>query len=284
MNELLWINGHRMPLPAGTVSIEDRGFQFADGIYEVIAFTDQRPVLLEEHLDRFERSAAGLLLEPDITRAERRSVIESLVADSGFREAMVYGQLTRGAARRAHVFPPEGTPATELWYVRALPRQPQECYDRGASAITLPDERWLRCDIKSVSLLPNILAKEKARRAGALEAILHEADGTVTEAAASNVFCVLDGVIRTHPLTSRILPGITRIEVLAAARALGIPLREEAVRLGELRRAEEIFVTSTTMGVMPVTALDGARVGEGLPGPIARALQEHLEASRAAAV
>jgi D-alanine transaminase len=183
---------------------------------------------------------------------------------------MVYFQVTRGAAPRTHQFPAAGTPPTV--FASAAPLLPPDALRaRGAAVVTRPDERWARCEIKSVNLLPNVLAKQAAAEAGAFEAVFVR-DGVVTEGAQTTAFAVLGGELRTHPLTPRILPGVTRAVVLELARELGIPAREAAFTVDELARAEEVMVASTTADVMPVTQVDGRRVGDGAPGPVARAL------------
>ncbi len=269
---LLWLNGEFMPLEQGAIAVEDRGFQFADGIYEVVAFPGREPLLLEEHLDRWERSASGLELEPWLSRSDRRAVVMELAARSPWPDTMVYGQLTRGSSPRAHAFPSPSTKCTELWYAKPLPAYPPEYHASGVSVITHPDERWRNCHLKTVSLLPNCLAKERARRAGAFEVLFVNEAGWVTEGAAVNAWAVLDGVARTHPLTNAILPGITRQFVLLLASESGIACEERAFGAADLPRASELFLTSTTIGVLPVTRVDGAPVGDGEPGPVTAAL------------
>ncbi len=268
----LWLNGRFMPLEEGRIAVEDRGFQFADGIYEVVACPGREPFLLEDHLDRWERSAEGLMLEPWLGRAERHGVILELVRRAPFPNPMVYGQLTRGACPRSHAFPAREVACTELWYAKPLPTYPAAYHAEGVAVITHPDERWRNCHLKTVSLLPNCLAKEKARRAGAFEAMLVNEQGLVTEGAAVNAWAVIDGVVRTHPLTRAILPGITRKLVLALAAGEGIAVEERAFALQELATASEVLLTSTTIGVLPVSSVDGRPVGCGAPGPVARAL------------
>ena len=271
---LLWLNGEFIPLDRGVISVEDRGFQFADGIYEVVAFPGREPLLLEEHLDRWEKSASGLELEPWLSRSDRRSVIIDLATRSPWPDSMVYGQLTRGCSPRAHAFPPPSTKCTELWYAKPLPAYPTEYHARGVAVITHPDERWKNCHLKTISLLPNCLAKEKARRAGAFEVLFVNDLGLVTEGAAVNAWAVIDGVARTHPLTRAILPGITRQFVLSLAKDCGVACEERAFGALELARATEVFLTSTTIGVLPVSRVDGAHVGDGHPGPVTGMLLE----------
>lgn len=277
--DLLWLDGNITRIEDGRVSVEDRGFNFSDGIYEVILACNGRPFMLREHLERWEFSAAGIMLASPGTLAEREARILDLLERSGHRSAAIYGQLTRGSARRNHLFPDEATtPPTELWWVRPAPVYASELRANGVTAISHPDERWLHCQYKTIGLLANVLAKERAKRAGAWEAILYREDGTVTESAVSNAWCVRQGTLYTHPLTPRILGGMTRKAVLALAAEFGMPVREEAVTLDQFRKADEAFVSSTTIGVMPVTKLDGAPIGTGRPGPITvRLMNELLE-------
>ena len=207
-----------------------------------------------------------------------RAVSERLLHENGLveGEAVVYAQITRGAAPRTHAFPPSGTPPTV--YVAAGPFTPIDALRaRGAGAITVPDIRWGRCDLKTIQLLPNVLAKQRAAGADAFEAI-QVRDGVVTEGASTNVFAVLNGVVRTHPADRHILAGVTREIVLELARDLGLTLREHPIAMAELSQASELFVTGTTTDVMPVVRLDGRPVGAGRPGPVARQLYAGLRA------
>lgn len=278
LESLLWIDGAFLAPADGRVSVEDRGFTLADGIYEVIRVYGGVPFLLEEHLDRWDRSAAGILIDDPRPRAERRALLHELLRRSGLEEATLYGQLTRGAAPRNHLFPPPGTKPTELWIAKPAPVYPDSWREQGIALRSHPDQRWALCCHKTIALLPNCLAKERARRDGCQEALLVEASGIVTECGASNAYCILDGELRTHPCTERILPGITRQPVLELARAAGLPVREEAVTLDQFRRAEEAFITSTTVEVMPATRLDGAPIGPGVVGPWTRRLMADLRA------
>ncbi len=271
--DLLWLNGLVSPISDGRINVEDRGFLFSDGIYEVVLFYNGRPFMLSEHLDRWESSAAGIMLDSPGTRAQREQRILELVAQSGHANAMVYGQLTRGAARRNHLFPDEATtPPTELWFVRPAPVYAADMRENGVALKSHPDERWAQCQYKTIGLLPNCLAKERARRAGCFEALLVRENGVVTECSASNAYCVRDGVIFTHPLTNRILPGITRMAILATAKSIGLEVREQAVTLDEFRSADEAFISSSTMEVMPATRLDGGSIADGRVGAVTRRL------------
>lgn len=277
--DLLWINGETMPVEGALLPLEDRATVFGEGIYEVAIFYDGQPFMLREHLERWEQSAAGIELVSPGTLEEREARVCALVEQSGHLDAIVYGQLSRGHARRNHLFPDPRTVApTEFWIVRKAPVHKAECYRAGVRLVSQPDERWAHCHYKTISLLPNCLAKERAHRAGGYEALLFREDGTVTECSSSNAYCVRGGVVWTHPATNRILEGVTRQAIMAAAASLGIPVREQAVTLEEFKQADEAFISSTTMEVMPVTAVDEARIGAAKPGPVTLRLREAIRA------
>lgn len=264
--ETLWMNGEYMPLAAGRISIEDRSVLFSDGIYEVIEGRHGVPIFLEEHLDRWEQSAVGLRLASPYDRMTRVQVIGELLCRTPAERVLLYGQLTRGAARRAHPFPANPQP-TEFWFAREMaPKNPRN-YVEGVAAITHPDERWTRRWIKSTSLLANILAKQAAVEAGAYDAIMYTEDGYVTEASTATVFAVRGGRLYTHPLNGRILAGCTRRALLNIAREHAVTLIEERFPLEFLRNADEAFFTSTTIGVLPIVIIDGHPVGGGKVGP-----------------
>lgn len=269
--ETIWINGEYMPLSDATLPIEERSVMFADGIYEVIAAYDGVPILLEEHLDRWERSAEGIQLSAAYSRDERYEVIAELLRRLNVPRAMIYGQLSRGTGPRAHQFPKTPKPI-EFWFARELPPKNEKNYRDGVAVITHPDERWKRCWIKSTCLLPNVLAKQKAQEAGAFEAVLHTDEGIVTEVAAANFWMVKDGRVYTHPADGAILAGCKRAMVAQVARDAGIEVREEKCHLDFLRKADEAFITSTTINVLPVTTLDGNPIGGGKVGPVASRL------------
>ena len=274
--ERLWINGEFMPLSEGRVPVEERSLQFADGIYEVIAAYNGVPVLLDEHLDRWERSAEALRLESPYDRQTRTEVVLELVKSAPHERLMIYGQLSRGFAPRMHQFPSNPEPL-EYWYVRELPEPMCAKYPDGAAAVSCPDERWSRCWIKSTCLLPNVLAKQLATEKDAFEAILYREDGTVTEGSAANFYGVKDGVVRTHPDDGKILGGIKRQLIMQLAGEAGIPVSEKPLHKDELAGLEEAFLSSTTLNVLPVTAIDGKAVGDGKPGEISRKLLALVE-------
>jgi len=296
----VYLDGAFVAKSDARLSPDDRGFLFGDGVYEVARVVDGRFFALDAHLERLARGVAALALP--LPAGGVRAVADvwaALVArnDLGRGEAVVYCQVTRGAAARAHQFPAAGTPATVYAYAQRL-APPDALRADGASCVTYPDLRWARCDLKTVNLLPNVLARQAAAAAGAFEAVLVRPaagaepdadsplvgpdaarpadDGVVTEGSLSTVFAVIGRELRTHPLGARILPGVTRAAVLALARDLGVPVREAPCTLGELRGAAEVFVANTTADVMPVVALDGRPVGDGRPGPVTRRVGEAL--------
>lgn len=274
----VYLNGSFREHRDATISVDDRGFFFGDGVYEVLRACDGRLFEAEAH---FERLAVGLaaleirgpgLENPRHLHDVAVELLQRNTLEQG--DATIYMQITRGAAPRTHHFPPAETPPTVLVSARAF-TPPRALQERGGSAITRPDIRWARCDIKTVNLLPNVLAKQEAVRAGATEAIFVR-DGAVTDGASTTVFAVVDGELRTPPLTNYILPGITRRVVLELAAELGIAARETMVYARDLVHADEIFITGTTTDVTPICELDGQRVGAGAPGPITCRLRHAL--------
>jgi D-alanine transaminase len=278
MAATVYLNGRLVPAEAATVPLGDRGLLFGDGVYEVYRTYGGRPFRRKEHLERLRRSAAALRIAfPEVDWAGLHA---ELLERNGLQaaDATVYIQLTRGApAARKHAFPPTGTPPTLFVLARPLAPLAPELLARGVAVITRPDLRWGRCDIKSVNLLPNVLANQDAVEAGAWEAVFVR-DGLVTEGTHTNVFAVVGGRLRTHPEGPRILGGITRTVVLQAAAAAGLPVDESPVAVAELARASEVLLSGTTAEVLPVTRVDGTPVGAGTPGPVARRLLEALRA------
>lgn len=277
MPDIAFINGRFMPLATATVSVEDRGYQFGDGVYEVLR--SYRGILFqaEAHLARLERSAQAIDLALPYTRAEWMGHVAAGIQSAGHAESKVYIQLTRGAAPRDHLFP-SSVPPTAVMTVRAMRPLDPALRASGVAAVTLPDLRWGRCDIKSINLLPNVLARQRAKAAGAFEAILFRGDD-VTEGAVSNVMVVRSGIVLTAPESERILSGVTRSVVLGLARKEGIPVLERVVTVDELRTADEVFLTGTTVEVLPVVRLDGAPVGSGTPGPLTRLLGDRFQSA-----
>ena len=270
---IVWLNGAFVPLTEARVPVEDRGFQFADGVYEVVACFGGAFLDLDAHLARLERSLAALGIPAPTSRARLARLCKEVYARNPFEDAMIYIQITRGVAARAHAATPPRP--TMLVMARALLPPDAHRWQKGVAAITLPDIRWRRCDIKSIALLANVLARREAEARGAYEAFWLDEHGHLLEGAATNAFAVIKGVLVTHPEGPRILGGITRNRVLHLARALGIPVSERPWSPLEPGVAE-IFLTSTTNLVMPVVQLDGRQIGDGRPGPITRRLQAAL--------
>jgi len=254
----------------------DRGHNFGDGIYEYVRAYGGRPFMLAEHLARFERSAREIRMDPPLPRERLDEIVREAIARAGGDVTDAYFQATRGApAFRNHPFPEGAEPIFFLHAKPARARTPEE-RARGVSAVLAPDERWARCDIKSLNLLPNVLAAQKAKEAGAYEAIFVR-DGRVTECAHSSVLAVMEDVLRTAPLTDNILPSITRAEVLRLAREEGVPVEERAFSPEELRRATECIIASTVAEVLPCVQVDASPVGDGKPGPVTRRLAEAFD-------
>lgn len=271
----VYLNGRFVPKAEALIPVEDRGFIFGDGIYEVVRAINGKLFAWDAHASRMAQGLSGLRIDPTGTEG-LRDVCLRLLKDNALTdgEATVYLQVTRGATARTHHFPPAGT-ATTI-YASASRFVPNlEMRANGAKGITYPDQRWARCDLKTVNLLGPVMARQAASEAGAYEAILHR-DGMVTEGAATNCFVVLDGVLRTAPLSNYILPGITRAVLLEIIREQGIAFEDRPVPLVDLARAEEIFVCGTTTDVQAIVTLDGRPVGKGRVGPITARLRDAL--------
>jgi D-alanine transaminase len=272
MDTLANINGQCMPLAEVKISALDRGFLFGDAVYEVLRVYQGRPWLEQEHFGRLKRSLHAIqIYGVDVERL--RSRMHETIAAGPFNEAIVYIQITRGAAPRTHAFPKDAVPL-ELLYVQPFVDPYTEARNAGASVISARDIRWERCDIKSTNLLANVLAMQHAKESGCLEAIYHLPDGTLTEGTHTSLFGVLDGSMLTAPKTNAILPGITRGLVLRLAEMTGIPVREHRLSLSQLGQVSELFLTGTTTEVLPVVRVDSQPIGSGHPGPVTRKLQE----------
>ena len=279
MSRVAYVNGRYTPYRDATVHVEDRGFQFADGVYEVIAIIDGRLVDEEGHLVRLERNLDELRIAHPMSRAAMRVVFAETIRRNRVRYGSLYVQVTRGAARREFPFP-QGVRPTLVAIARMLDwDKVAKNAAKGAAAITAPDLRWARCDIKSVGLLPAALAKQAAKEAGAYEAWLLDENGLVTEGSSSNAWIVTrDGVLVTRQLDNAILSGITRSAIMALARSEGLAIEQRGFTPQEAFEAREAFVTSTTSFVMPITSLDGRPIGNGAPGLLAGKLRVLYEA------
>jgi D-alanine transaminase len=267
---IVFLNGSYLPKADARISPDDRGFLFADGIYEVARSYGGTFFALDRHLARMERGLAALRIQ-GVDAAGMEGVCRELLErnDLAAADAIVYLQITRGVAPRTHFFPDPAVPPTV--YGMANPMRPKWDPATGVAVITAPDQRWARCDIKSVSLLPNCLAAEAAHATGVAEALLVR-DCVVMEGTHTSFFGVVDGEVRTAPATNYILPSITRGAVLELCAKHGIPHRETPVYLEELAGADELFLAGTTMEVMPIVSVDGHTVGAGAPGPVAQRL------------
>ncbi len=271
--ELAYVNGVITPVDEGRVSVEDRGFQFADGIYEVVRTYNGKFIDLDRHLARLERSAGMLELALPMPIPELAKACRDFYRQAGVEEASLYLQVTRGAGKRQHAAAPDLKP-TLVMTVRAIgkPTPPQ------FSAITVPNNRWKMCACKTVALLPTVLAKHAARAAGADEAIFVGDDGLVLEGASDNVFAVKDGVYYTPPTDGRILAGVTRGRVLEQAEQRGEKVIVGPLPIDFFRAADEVFITSSILTIVPIVKLDGRNVGNGKPGPMAlRALKSYWD-------
>lgn len=273
MSRIAYVNGRYVPHRQAAVSIDDRGYQFADGVYEVIALIGGKFVDLEPHLDRLDRSLGALGIAWPMARAALSAVIGQVARRNGVRDGIVYLQIGRGVAPREHAFPRTARPSLVVT-ARAMAVGDPARNAAGVAVIGLPDLRWLRRDIKSISLLPNVLAKQQAREAGAYEAWLVDKDGKVTEGTSTNAWIVTrSGELRTHPADRAILHGITRRSLVELLRGQNVVLNETPFTLEEAKAAREAFLTSTTAGVVGVVRIDGVAIGDGSPGELTRALR-----------
>ncbi len=270
MPNVAFINGAFVPLADAKVSIEDRGFQFGDGIYEVIRTYHGRPFSLDAHLARLDRSARALNLTQPYSRADWTQHVLEGIKRAAYPEAKVYLQITRGVAPRDHAYSDDATP-TVVMTVREFHPLDRSIQATGVDAMTTEDIRWGRCDIKSVNLLANVLARQQVKQAQVFEAILVNA-GLVTEGAVSNVMVVERGTVVTAPEGPRILSGVTRAVVLDLALSEGLPVQEHFVSQTDLYAADEVFITGTTVEVLAVVRIDGKTIGDGRPGPITQRL------------
>jgi D-alanine transaminase len=261
---------------AAGVSVEDRGFQFADAIYEVWAVRGGRLVDAEGHFARLRRSLAELRIAEPMGEGALGAVLAETLRRNRVRDGIVYVQVSRGAAPRDHAFPPKGASPTVVVTAKSLDmRKAARRAAEGVAVITAPDIRWGRCDIKSVSLLPNVLAKQAAKEKGAFETWLVDDRGFVTEGASTNAWIVdREGRLRTAPLTANILGGITRASLLRLAGERQVAIVEESFTVAEALAAKEAFLSSASNGPLSVVEIDGRRIGDGRPGPVARALRE----------
>jgi D-alanine transaminase len=276
MSRIAYVNGSYVPHGEAVVHVEDRGYQFADGVYEVIALQGGRLIERELHLDRLGRSLGELQIDWPMSRAALSVVMAECVRRNRVREGIVYIQMTRGVARRDHAFPQESRTSVVITARSQTPSA--KIFLQGVKVVSVPDIRWRRCDIKSVSLLPNILAKQIAKEKGGYEAWQVDPDGYVTEGSSTNAWIIdQNGAIVTRHLENAILSGITRLMLVDLARRDGIELIERAFTLEEGKEAREAFLTSTTSFVLPVVQIDDRVIGNGQPGSVTLRLREIYE-------
>jgi D-alanine transaminase len=269
------LNGKMIERSEAKVDVEDRGYQFGDGVYEVIRVYNGKMFTLMEHLQRFGKSAESIGISLPYPMEQFTALLEELIIKNKLQLGIVYMQITRGVAPRNHAFPTNDVPPTFVAYTKEVTR-PVESFTTGVKTILTEDIRWLRCDIKSLNLLGNLLAKQKAAVEGCFEAIQHR-DQDVTEGSSSNTFIVKNGVVITHQSDQLILKGITKDVILELCAKNNIPVEERTFTLDELSQADEVFLSSTTAEVMPMIEIDGKIVRDGLPGPTTRKLQELFE-------
>ncbi|HEY8950861.1 MAG TPA: D-amino-acid transaminase [Rhizomicrobium sp.] len=282
VGRIAYVNGRYLPLAHAGVHIEDRALQFADGIYEVVGVIGGLIFDEEHHLDRLVRSVGEIGMAMPMDREPLKLVIREMARRNRVVDGLIYMQVTRGAYRRDHAIPKDASRPTLIMTARPMSRPALDARrEQGVAVVTRPDQRWARCDIKSTALLPNILAKTKARDAGAFEAWLIDRDGFITEGSSTSAWIVdKDGNIVTRDLSNAILPGVTRREILDAAAEAQIAIVERKFTREEALAAREAFMTAATLGATAIVSIDGQRIGDGKPGPMARRLQE-LYARRA---
>ena len=272
MNEIVYLNGEFMPLDNARIPVLDRGFIFGDGVYEVIPVYSRHPFRLPEHLARFERSHQAIRINNPLSDAEWTKLVKDLVARNAGDDQSIYLQVTRGVAKRDHAFPKDVSP-TVFGMSSPLSTPTHAIVEAGVPAITAIDYRWLKCDVKSTSLLGNCLLRQAAADAGAVEVVMFR-NGFLTEGSSSNVFAVKGGTVLATPKDNLVLPGITYDVVIELAQANQVPLEVRPISEAEVRAADEIWVTSSTKEVLAVTTLDGKPVGNGKPGPVFRRMHQ----------
>ena len=269
---MVFLNGKFLPIEQAMVPVLDRGFIFGDGVYELVPVYSRVPFRIDEHLRRLERSLAEVKIRNPYTAAQWKEIIARVIGEQTFDDQGVYLQVTRGVAKRDHAFPKDVEP-TVFIMSNPLVSPPRELVEKGAAAVSAADYRWLRCDIKSISLIGNCLLRQVSADAGAAETIMFR-DGMLTEASASNVFIVKGGTIRSPAKSKLILPGITYDVVVELAQAAGMPIEFAEISEAEVRAADEVWITSSSKEVLAITELDGKPVGDGKPGPAFRRMHQ----------
>jgi len=272
MQETAYLNNAFIPLAEASVPINDRGLLFADGIYEVIVSRKGKPFLLNEHLARLQKSAAAISLELPVTAAEISETIITGIKKAGFSESMVYIQITRGTESRRHNYSNK-IRANLIMTFRARPEYAPELFSQGTALISVTEIRWSRCDIKSTALLPNVMMKQKAVDQGCQEALFVSADNIIRECTAANIFFVKNETLYTPPTNHHILNGITRSFILNKAKSHNLKHVERDCSFTELCQADEVFITSSTIDLMPVVKVDDVTIGSGRPGPVSQVVK-----------
>jgi D-alanine transaminase len=276
---IAYVNGRYVPHHTAVVPMEDRGYQFADGIYEVVMFYHRRFLDIPLHLARLKRSLEQMQIAMPMSEEALLLVMRGMVQRNPYLHGSIYIQITRGVAKRAHLFP-HNTPPSVTMSVMPLRAYPANAYTNGVKVISYPDERWGRCDVKSIALLPNVLARQAAYEAGASEVFLYTKDGMMTEGSLSTAFLVKDGTIITHPNDHAVLPSVRKQVIRDLCTQHGIPYVERAMPMAEVRTADEAFLASANSHVLPVTRLDDQPIGSGNVGAVATRLyalyQQHV--------
>lgn len=265
-SQLVYLNGEYLPLDKAKVSVLDRGFIFGDGVYEVIPAYGAKVLRFEHHMQRLQNSLDAVRIANPLSNAEWLKIIHQLMAENGTRDQYIYLHVTRGVAKRDHRFPDETTPTVFVMSSILHPVE-ESLLENGIAAVTLDDIRWQYCNIKAIALLPNILLRQQAIDKGAVEAVLIR-DGNMTEGAASNIFIVTNGVIKTPPKDNKLLPGITRDLVVELANMHKMPVEETTISEKEFLAADEIWLTSSTKEILPITKINDTAVGNGKPGAV----------------
>ena len=275
MSRIAYVNGRYVPHRQAAVSIDDRGFQFADAVYEYFAVFDGKLADAEGHLERLWRSLGEMRIDRPMSEAALSFVLRETVRRNRVRDGAVYLQISRGVAKRDHAFPTKTPPATVVVTAKPVDYAAEQAKaSKGIKVLTQPDIRWGRCDIKTVGLLPNVLAKQAAREAGAYEAWLVDELGFVTEGASTNAWIVdAEGNLRTRDTNANILRGVTRKNLLTIAAEAGHPVSERPFTVDEVKQAREAFITAASTFVLPVVAIDGHKIGDGRPGPVSERLR-----------
>ena len=286
MSRIAYVNGTYQPHSGATVHIEDRGFQFADGVYEVWSVFDGRLADFDGHMTRLARSLTELRIPIPMTAQALERVLKETIRRNRVRNGIVYLQVTRGTSPRDHAFPKDTPPSVIVTSKTIDQAKGETLAAKGAAGVTMPDIRWGRCDIKTVGLLPNVLAKQAAREKGAYECLMVDDMGLVTEGSSTNAWIVDEnGKLRTRDTQANILRGITRTAILKLIEAEGIELDERPFSVDEAKRAREVFVTAASSFVMPIVSLDGSKIADGKPGPVATRLRQvYLEQAKRDAV